>query len=173
MSIDPQADVVQMAREAGATVVARLTGPRALEQRVATIEQLADNVRKGDDVRLLCHCCDDERLQRRVQCHGEHYRGLIERLARMPKEEAADVLRGRRDEPGAAPASAARWQAAVDIFTEDAYDLALGRMRVRQAVGIDGWRGVLLRWSAGWARDAYLTALRGMMAAWGGWPVEW
>ena len=171
--LDPQADVVQMAREAGATVVARLTGPRALEQRVAAIEQLADNVRKGDDVRLLCHCCDDERPQRRVQCHGEHYRGLIERLARMPKEEAADVLRGRRDEPGAAPASAARWQAAVDIFTEDAYDLALGRMRVRQAVGIDGWRGVLLRWSAGWARDAYLTALRGMMAAWGGWPVEW
>ena len=25
----------------------------------------------------------------------------------------------------------------------------------------------------GWARGAYLDALRGMLAAWGGWPAEW
>ena len=80
---------------------------------------------------------------------------------------------GRQEASGAATAEAARRQAAIDVFTEDAFDQALGRMRVRQAVGIDGWRGVLLQWSTGWARDAYLHALRGMLASWGGWPEQW
>ena len=80
---------------------------------------------------------------------------------------------GAQEAPKAATPDAERWQTAVDIFTEDAFDQALSRMRVRQAVGVDGWRGVLLRWSTGWARDAYLNALRGMLASWGGWPEQW
>ena len=179
--LDPLADVQRMAREAGVPVDVGLVGPRALERRIAAITRLADTARGGGDVRLLCHCCDEERPQLRKRCHGEHYRGLIERLALMTKAEAADVLHGRREAPrtapgatpGATPAEAARWQTAVDVLTEDAFDQALGRMRVRQAVGADGWRGVLLRWSTGWARVAYLKALRGMMATWGGWPDEW
>ena len=77
-------------------------------------------------------------------------------------------------QPGAGGAiRPACWRAAAELFTEDTFDQALARMRVRQAVGTDGWRGVLLRWAEGWARSAYLDALRGMLAAWGGWPTEW
>ena len=83
---------------------------------------------------------------------------------------------GARDARQGAPTPAEMAEAA-EIFDEDAYDTALRRMRVRQAVGNDGWRGVLMRWADAWTRTAYLGALRWMLvtrrfpAKWSEWIV--
>ena len=63
-----------------------------------------------------------------------------------------------------------------ELFNEETFARSIRRLRSDTGLGIDGWRGITLRWAPEWMRQAYLGALRsgavhGFPTIWSEWPV--